>query len=119
MGRGIWIALSVVAIGALIAVVVIQLIPEDSVSKATVDQAILRFRTEMKKADSYPERPGAELPPWGVYRYRTRGSESIDTTAFSTAHNYDGESTVTLRPAPCGAAERWQPLVERWSEGEL
>lgn len=113
------IVVTAVLLAGAVVLVVLQLVPEDSVSKATVDQAVLRFRAEMKKSARYPKRPDAELPPWGVYRYRTNGSESIDTTAFSTAHNYDGESTITLTPSRCGATERWQPLVERWTEGDL
>lgn len=118
MGRAASIGLGVLALLAL-AFVVYQAIPKDSVSKATTDEALVRFREQMKGAGTRPDRPWAEIPEFGVYRYRTRGSESIHTTAFSTAHGYNGFSTVTLTPTRCGVMERWQPLVERWSEGNL
>lgn len=119
MGRGTSIVLSVVVVAALVGSLVYQLIPKDSTSEATAAQAVARFREEMKRAASYPEHPEAQIPPFGVYRYSSDGSESIDTTAFSTAHNYDGVSTVILTPTRCGVMERWQPLVERWTEGIL
>ena len=119
MGRGTSIVLSVVVVAALGGSLVYQLIPKDSTSKATEAQAVARFRQEMERAASYPKHPEAQIPPFGVYRYSTDGSESIHTTAFSTAHNYDGVSTIILTPTRCGVMERWQPLVERWTEGQL
>jgi hypothetical protein len=114
-----WIALSVVVLVAVAAFGIYQLIPTDSVSKASVSDAVVKFRKEMKEAASYPKHPEADIPPFGVYRYTTRGSEAIDSFAFSTAHNYNGVSTVSLIPIRCGVMERWQPLVERWTEGYL
>ncbi len=114
-----WIALSVVVLVAIAAFVVYNLIPKDSVSKASVNQAVVKFRKEMKKAADYPKHPQADIPPFGVYRYSTRGSEGIDSFAFSTAHNYNGVSSVSLIPTRCGVMERWQPLVQRWTEGYL
>jgi hypothetical protein len=119
MSRGLTTVIAVIVVAALVGLFVYQLIPEDSVSKATVGQALTRFRQEMREARDYPKHPDAEIPPFGVYRYRTRGAESIDTAVFSTAHNYDGISTISLSPIPCGVMERWQPLVERWTEGRL
>ncbi len=114
-----WIALSVVVLVAIAAFVVYNLIPKDSVSKASVNQTVIKFRKDMKKAAGYPKHPEAQIPPFGVYRYSTRGSEGIDSFAFSTAHDYNGVSTVSLIPTRCGVMERWQPLVQRWSEGYL
>lgn len=119
MGRGTSIFLSVVVVAALGGAVVYQLIPKDSTSRETFSQALARFRTEMRRASDLPSHASAPIPPYGVYRYRTDGSESIDTTAFSTAHNYDGVSTISLTPTRCGVMEHWQPLAERWSEGNL
>jgi hypothetical protein len=114
-----WIALGIVVAVAAVAFVVYNLIPKDSVSKASVSDAVVKFRKDIKKAADYPKHPWAKLPPFGVYRYSSRGSEAIDSFALSTAHNYGGVSTVTLTPTRCGAMERWQPLVQRWSEGYL
>jgi hypothetical protein len=113
------IVIAVLVVAALVGLLVYQLIPEDSVSKATVGQALTRFREEMRAARDVPRHEDAEIPPFGVYRYRTQGAESIDTAVFSTAHNYDGVSTTILTPTDCGVMERWQPLVERWTEGTL
>jgi hypothetical protein len=113
------VALSVVALALPIGMVVYQLIPEDSVTKASVNRALVDFRKQMKRAADYPRHPQAQIPPFGVYRYSTKGRESIETLAFTTAHGYHGVSTVSLIPIPCGVKERWQPLVERWFEGRL
>lgn len=118
MKPGTTIALCIAGLAAL-AAIAYQLIPKDSATKETVGQALVHFRKEMRMSAAYPRHPDAQFPPFGVYRYSTRGSEGIDTAAFSTAHNYDGISTVTLTPSRCGVMERWQPLVERWTEGTL
>lgn len=119
MGRGGSILISIVVLAALVGAVVYQLLPEDSTSRETFGQALARYRADMKRAASFPGHAKAPIPRYGVYRYRTDGSESIDTTAFSTAHNYDGVSTIILTPTRCGVMEHWQPLTERWSEGNL
>lgn len=119
MRVGTSIALSVLLLAAPAGFLIYELIPKDSATRATVNQAMVKFRKEMKRAASYPKHPEAQVPPFGVYRYRTRGSEAIDGFAFSTAHNYNGVSTVSLTPIPCGVMERWQPLVERWNEGRI
>lgn len=111
--------LSVVVLAVPVGFVLYQLIPKDSATKATVSQAVVKFRKEMKGAASYPKHPEAQIPPFGVYRYSTRGSEAIDSFAVTAGHNYNGISTVSLIPIPCGVRERWQPLVERWFEGRL
>jgi hypothetical protein len=111
--------LSIVVVAALGGTLIYQLIPKDETKRATTAQAVERFREEMRRAAGHSKHSEAEIPPFGVYRYATDGSESIDTTAFSTAHNYDGVSTIALTPSRCGIRERWQPLVERWTEGNL
>ncbi|HEX6971465.1 MAG TPA: hypothetical protein VF234_04545 [Limnochordia bacterium] len=119
MRRGTSIVLSIVVVAALGGSIAYQLIPKDSTSRETFGQALARFRGEMRRAANLPRHASAPIPAFGVYRYRTNGSESIDTTAFSTAHNYDGVSTIILTPTRCGVMEHWQPLTERWSEGNL
>ncbi len=93
--------------------------PKDSVRKSGVDQALISFRTEMERATGYPKHSGAAIPPFGVYRYATRGSEGIETETASTGHNYGTMTAITVTPTRCGVKERWQPLIESWTEGEL
>ncbi|HYG95960.1 MAG TPA: hypothetical protein VD741_02520, partial [Solirubrobacterales bacterium] len=57
-------------------------------------------------------------PAPGVYRYATRGSESVATDFLSTTHSYDGVSTITVSAGGCGEVERWEVLEERWNEAE-
>lgn len=93
--------------------------PKDSVRQSGVDQALVSFRKEMKQAAGYPKHSGDPIPPFGVYRYSTRGSEGIETEAASTGHNYGSLTAITLTPTQCGVTERWQPLAQSWTEGEL
>jgi len=93
--------------------------PKDSARKSGVDQALLSFREEMKKASGYPRHNGADIPPFGVYRYLTQGSEGIESEAASTGHTYGPSTAITVTPTRCGVKERWQPLVQSWTEGEL
>lgn len=114
MSRGRYIALAVVA--CLIGGVVLawQHLSQDDPARATLDEALERFRERGAAAGEGPG--GAAL---GVYRYRTQGSETADTGFLSATHDYDGISTITLTKAPCGVLERWQVLVSRWSEAEF
>ena len=61
-------------------------------------------------------RPGEPAP--GVYRYSTRGSESVETALgiISTTHDFRGTSTLSVIPTRCGIVERWQVLATRWAE---
>ena len=93
--------------------------PKDSVRQSGVDQALISFRREMKQATGYPRHSGAAIPPFGVYRYSTRGSEEIESETASTGHSYGSLTAITLTPTRCGVKERWQPLVQSWTEGEL
>jgi hypothetical protein len=93
--------------------------PKDSVRKSGVDQALVSFRKEMKRASGHPSHRGDPIPPFGVYRYATRGSEEIESELASSGHGYGRVTAVTLTPTRCGVKERWQPLVQSWSEGEL
>jgi hypothetical protein len=114
-----WIALMVVVLVAVAAGVAYDLYPKDSATKSGVDQALVIFRKEMKKAAGYPSHSGAAIPPYGVYRYSTRGAEQIESTVANTGHHYGKLTAIALTPTRCGVKERWQPLVQSWTEGEL
>ena len=58
------------------------------------------------------------LPAEGVYVYTTTGGERVDILG-GAHHDYPGETTITVRHAPCGTDERWQPLRERWDARRL
>lgn len=117
--KHLWTIAAIAALAVAAAAVVWTFWPRDSVSKAAVSDAVVDFRQEMKRNRRFARRQTGPIPPFGVYRYRTRGRESIDTTALGTGHDYNGVSTVTLTPSRCGLIERWQVLVERWTEAEL
>jgi hypothetical protein len=87
--------------------------PDDETRRATVGEAVERFRA----GNASGEGPGGAA--LGVYRYRTRGEESADTGLLSATHDYDGLSTVTIDRGPCGVLERWQVLAGRWTEAEF
>lgn len=90
--------------------------PRDEPSRATVADAVRSFR-----AESAPSKDGegSDEPALGVYRYGTRGSESVDSPVLGTTHDYNGVSTVVLSPGRCAERERWQVLDGRWTEAEL
>ena len=116
MGRRRKLAL-LTAIGAagLIALALVFW-PRDEPSRATVGDAVRTFRAESKSGQ---DRHGAGEPAPGVYRYATRGSESVNSPALDTTHDYDGVSTIVVSKGRCAERERWQVLKGRWSEGEL
>lgn len=93
--------------------------PNDSASRVRVSDAVLAFRQAMGREGRRTGRPEALAPPFGVYRYATRGRESIDTLFATGGHNYSGVSTITLTPARCGITERWVALAERSTERRL
>ncbi len=93
--------------------------PKDTARKSGVNQALVSFRKEMERAAGYPGHSGAAIPPFGVYSYSTRGSEGVESETASTGHSYGKLTAITLTPTRCGVKERWQPLVESWTEGEL
>jgi len=91
--------------------------PQDEATKATVDDAIRSFRAE-RDAGERARESGPKEPALGVYRYATRGEETVKSGAFGATHGYDGLSTIVLSAGRCGQRERWQVLAGRWSEGE-
>jgi hypothetical protein len=116
MGRGLKIALVATASVTVLALLVWLKWPRDEPSRATVGDAVRSFRAEDKTGGRDGKPTG---PPLGVYRYATRGSESVDSPVLNTSHDYNGISTIVLSAGPCAERERWQVLDGRWTEGEL
>jgi hypothetical protein len=88
--------------------------PIDDTERATVGDAVSDFRQNGGPGEGGPG-PLFDREP-GVYRYSTRGSEYADTGLLSATHEYDGLSTITVKPSGCGVAEKWQVLGGRWAE---
>ncbi len=109
------IALLVVASVAILAVIAWLNRPRDEPARATVDDAVRSFRAD---GDSGSQGGGQGEPALGVYRYTTRGSESVKSPVFGATHDYGGVSTIVLSAGRCGERERWQVLAGRWSEAE-
>lgn len=114
-----WTIAVIAAVAVIAAIAIWSAWPADSVSRATLSDAVVDFRRQLKRSANHAQRATGPVPTFGVYRYRTRGQESIDTAALGTGHNYAGTSTITLAPSRCGLTERWQVLVERWTEAQL
>ncbi len=114
MSRGRYIALGVGGVAGDVAGVVCQRAPRDETTRATVGEAVSDFR-EAGGGRGAGGGPLFERRP-GVYRYETKGSETADTGLLSATHEYDGISTITIRPSGCGVVEHWQVLGGRWSE---
>lgn len=116
MGRRRKIAL--LAIGCVVVLAVLAWIerPRDEPTRATVGEAVHSFRAENHSGAHEDE---SDEPALGVYRYGTRGSETVDSPVLSTTHDYNGVSTVVLSAGRCAERERWQVLDGRWTEGEL
>lgn len=118
MSRGRYIGLGVVALVVGGAIFAWQFAPRDSVTRATVGDAVQKFRdrVEQRVAQGAGLLDGVE---YGVYRYVIHGGEDVDATILGAHHNYGGISTVAITPTPCGVEERWQVLRGRWTEVEL
>ena len=115
MGRGRKIALLVAVCVVVLAALAWLNRPRDEPTKVTVHDAVRSFRAE---SDSGEPAGGPKEPALGVYRYTTRGSESVKSPIFGATHNYSGVSTIVLSAGRCGQRERWQVLAGRWSEAE-
>ncbi len=118
MSRGRYIGLGVIALVAVGAIFVWQFAPRDDVTRATVGEAVQKFRdrVEQRVARGAGLLGGVE---YGVYRYAIHGGEDIDATILSARHNYGGVSTIAITPTSCGVEERWQVLRGRWTEVNL
>ncbi len=115
MARGRKIALLGGGLLVVLAVLAWLNRPRDEPAKATVADAVRTFRAEDDPA-TREEKAGE--PALGVYRYGTRGLESVESPVFDTTHDYNGTSTIVLSRGRCGQRERWQVLDGRWSEVE-
>jgi hypothetical protein len=115
--KGHVLVLAAIAIAAII-FASFHVLPRDHVGHVSRSQALRLFDQRMA-GRSESGVPGGPWPELGVYRYETRGWESIDVGLLSQAHDYDGESAVILSVGACGVAERWQVLEGRWSESEV
>ncbi len=89
-------------------------LPRDTAAPVAAGEAVRVFR--QRAVAPLTARPGE--PPPGVYRYSTRGEESVDAALgiLGTSHRYRGTSTVSVIPTRCGSVERWQVLASRWTE---
>lgn len=118
MSRGRYIGLGAIALVVVGAIFVWQFAPRDDVTRATVGEAVQKFRhrVEQRVASGAGLLSGVE---YGVYRYAIHGGEDIDATILSTGHNYGGVSTIAITPTSCGVEERWQVLRGRWTEINL
>jgi len=90
--------------------------PRDEPARATLSEAVRSFRAERGAGGGDG---GAGEPALGVYRYGTRGSESIDSPVLDTTHDYNGVSTIVVSDGRCAERERWQVLSGRWTESEF
>lgn len=115
-GRGRRRKIALLVVGCLVAAGVFAWLnrPRDEPTKATVQEAVRSFRANSGSGRG----GGAREPALGVYRYRTRGSESTKSDFFSATHDYGGVSTIAVSPGRCGERERWQVLAGRWAEVE-
>jgi hypothetical protein len=114
VSRGRTIALVLAACVVVVAFLAWRLFPRDNTTRVSVGEAVNQFRAE-GGGKGGGEGALFEREP-GVYRYRTKGSESADTGLISSTHDYDGISTITITPKGCGVVERWEVLGGRWSE---
>jgi hypothetical protein len=112
----LWVGLLVLALVGIAGYGAYLLAPRDSATKASVSDAVLRFRHEIRGGPRHGNRAESSAPPYGVYRYRTSGNELIEANVLTAGHAYGGISTITVTPINCGLNARWQVLVERWSE---
>jgi len=115
MGRRRKIALTGGACAVALAALAWVERPRDAPVRSTLEEAVRAFRAER---DAGGRGGGPGEPALGVYRYRTRGSESVDSLVLDTTHSYDGVSTIVLSRGRCGERERWQVLDGRWTEVE-
>jgi len=119
MIAGIGVA-ALIAVAAIAVVVVRKVVLADHARAVPVEAAVKHFRSEV--APAAPTTTGAPTPlslmPFGIYRYRTTGQESIDALG-GTTHHYPAETTISVIPDGCGVLLRWDALKERRDEWRL
>jgi hypothetical protein len=106
----------VAALVALVALSVFVLLNRNRSTPVTVADAVSRYRSATTLAGQAAD--VATDPHSGVYRYATKGQESINALGGSK-HAYPTETTVTLTAAECGWSARWDAVVERWRDDHL
>ena len=74
----------------------------DTARPAAAGSVLARFRT----GDPHPRALD------GVYRYRTRGGESLDVVG-GKRHRYPATTTITVVEVACGVRLRWDALAGR------
>jgi len=94
------LAAAVVA-GALAVAVATGLLLHDTSTPVSIADVVARFR----------ERAGATGGRDGVYRYLTRGEESVDVLG-GAHHRYPRTTSITVVGVPCGTRLQWEPLRE-------
>jgi hypothetical protein len=115
VGRRRYIAIGAITTCAVgLGYLALREFPRDRVTPASVSEAVRVFRARAQ--GPLTARPGEPAP--GVYRYRTRGGESVDAVVgiLSTRHDFGGVTTIAVIPTACGVVERWQVLITRWTE---
>lgn len=114
VSRRRYIAIAAIACAVVAGFVLWRVFPRDRVSPVAAGEAVREFRRRAVRP--LAARPGEPEP--GVYRYATRGGESVDAVVgiLSAHHDFGGVSTIAVIPTACGAIERWQVLKTRWTE---
>ena len=110
-GRVRWlVAGGIAVVVAAAATAVWELALQDTATPVSVDQALARFRADV--------RLGHTPIPAGVYVYATSGSEAISALG-GRRHRYPARSTVTVAPGGCGMTLRWDVLTSRSNRYEI
>lgn len=114
MGRRRHIAIAAIAFAVTAGYVVWREFPRDRAARVAEGEAVRTFR--QRAVGPLAARPGEPAP--GVYRYSTRGGESVYAALgiLGTTHDFRGVSTIAVIPTRCGTVERWQVLATRWTE---
>lgn len=109
-----YVVIVAIACAVVPAYLIWRAFPRDRVSPVEAGEAVRIFRQRSVRPLS--ARSGEPAP--GVYRYSTRGAESVETALgiLSTSHDFRGTSTISVIPTRCGIVERWQALATRWTE---
>ncbi|MDX6219673.1 MAG: hypothetical protein QOJ48_1354 [Frankiales bacterium] len=97
-----------------VAATVFVLTHRDHATPLKPNAAVDKFRAIVGSATASPAAGPRSAPQPGVYSYDTTGFEKTDVLS-GARHDYPAISTVTYTPKGCGAEDRWQPLVGRFS----
>lgn len=100
-----------------VAFLVWHLVPKDTVTKVTPEQAHAEFH-RLVRENPNRSKAVAGLPLPGVYRYSVTGSEHLDGL-LSATHSYEGITRIVIVSRSCGFGEEWHVLRERWSAATM